>query len=229
MMNNERDKEAHTAPGNEDKELSALYQRTRQTAPPDELDEAVLAASRREVQASPSPGHWQVPVSIAAVLVITVILVPLMVSDPEVEQTAQEVTPRRMQLELMEEKAAPAGEPLEAPAPEMNSLPSGRPLRRDAGISAVADAPRKEKPSLEKRGRATSRVQSLSQTGTDALVEQQEPAPEPWLEHIRELVEDGEMMAAFQELDAFRQTWPEYPIDPKLEEQLRQPVRPDSP
>src|SRR5258705_13570687 len=67
-----------------DAKLTALYRETAQDMPPSALDAAILAAARREVGARPRPAGflftrtWRGPLSIAAVVVLSVSLVMLM-------------------------------------------------------------------------------------------------------------------------------------------------------
>lgn len=63
--------------------LERLYHEAARETPPAHLDAAILAAARREVHARPRSiapmlRHWHVPVSIAAVVVVSVTLVILM-------------------------------------------------------------------------------------------------------------------------------------------------------
>lgn len=66
-----------------DSTLTAIYRAAAQDAPPAALDAAILAAARREVGARPRPaglafGHsWRMPLSLAAVIVLSVSLVTL--------------------------------------------------------------------------------------------------------------------------------------------------------
>lgn len=67
-----------------DEQLSSLYKQARQDMPAAHLDEAILAAARRETASRPRPayapfsGSWRVPAALAAVLVLSVGLVNLM-------------------------------------------------------------------------------------------------------------------------------------------------------
>ncbi len=68
-----------------DDDISALYQRGSDELPPAHLDDAIRAAARREVSPTPkslSPfaGNWKVPLSLAALLVLSSSLVILMES-----------------------------------------------------------------------------------------------------------------------------------------------------
>ena len=76
-----------------DSRLTAIYRAAGEDAPPAALDAAILAAARREAGARPRPAgyafgpSWRVPVSIAAVLVLSVSLVTLMREEaPELTQ-----------------------------------------------------------------------------------------------------------------------------------------------
>lgn len=78
------DSETRGLPGNGERDpgLDRLYRAAEHEAPPASLDAAILAAARREVGARPhslSSGlrRWRVPVSIAAVLVLSFSLVTL--------------------------------------------------------------------------------------------------------------------------------------------------------
>ena len=63
-------------------EVSEHYRAGARDEPPARVDAALLAAARREVEQARQRRHWQMPVSIAAMLVIGVSLV-LMVRDDE--------------------------------------------------------------------------------------------------------------------------------------------------
>jgi len=69
-----------------DPRLERLYREAASEAPPAHLDAAILAAARRDVGARPRSlstalRRWQVPVSIAAVVVVGVSLVTLMMEE----------------------------------------------------------------------------------------------------------------------------------------------------
>ena len=83
-----------------DVKLTAIYRAAGQDAPPAELDDAIRAAARRAVGARPRPagfafGHsWRVPLSIAAVLVLSVSLVTLLQEEaPELAESPRAEPP----------------------------------------------------------------------------------------------------------------------------------------
>jgi resuscitation-promoting factor RpfA len=92
-----------------DASLTAIYRAAGQDVPPLALDSAILAAARREVGARPRPAgftfgrSWHVPVSIAAVVVLSVSLVMLMR-----EEAPELVAPPRADTTVAESAPAPA-------------------------------------------------------------------------------------------------------------------------
>ncbi|MDP1537540.1 MAG: hypothetical protein Q8L95_10195 [Burkholderiales bacterium] len=65
----------------QDPQLAAIYRAAADAAPPAHLDDAVRAAARREVAAAPRRHgfrRWSVPISLAAVIVLSVTVVTMM-------------------------------------------------------------------------------------------------------------------------------------------------------
>ena len=95
--------------GTRDAQLTAAYRAAAQDMPPPALDAAILAAARREVGARPRPAGfsfraWRGPLSVAAVVVLSVSLVMLMR-----EEAPELVAPPRADDPAAEAKlAAPA-------------------------------------------------------------------------------------------------------------------------
>ena len=99
----------------DDENISKIYQRGKQGKPPAHLDDSILNAARdavdvsggqignetqindavkiKNIAKSPFSGGWPATASIAAVLVITVILVPLINQESDVPSSAPVVTP----------------------------------------------------------------------------------------------------------------------------------------
>src|SRR5690349_19998968 len=80
----------------EDKDISQRYREVPREEPPRTLDEAILAASRRAIEARPAPlvapagrRRWYFPLAAAAIIVLPV-AVPLQV---ELEQSDTEGVP----------------------------------------------------------------------------------------------------------------------------------------
>ena len=94
---------------NDDENISKIYQRGKQGKPPAHLDDSILNAARdavdvsdgqagnvsqiKDTAKSPFSGGWPATASIAAVLIITVILVPLINQESDIPPSAPVVTP----------------------------------------------------------------------------------------------------------------------------------------
>ena len=100
-----------------DSTLTAIYRAAGEEAPPVALDDAIRAAARREVGARPRPagfafGHsWRVPLSIAAVLVLSVSLVTLLQ-----EEAPELAAPPRAEPPTIEVERKPAAGAESGPA-----------------------------------------------------------------------------------------------------------------
>jgi hypothetical protein len=95
-----------------DPRIERLYRDAAHEEPPARLDAAILAAARREVGAGPRSlasklRRWHVPISIAAVVVVSVSLVILM----------QEERGKREETAAVQAIPAPADQPAAPPAP----------------------------------------------------------------------------------------------------------------
>jgi hypothetical protein len=118
-------------PGNAERDarLDRLYRAGGREEPPARLDAAILAAARREVGARPRPLYsalrrWRVPVSIAAVVVLSVSLV-MLIKEEGGEALLQ--APRTV---------APSSPPIAQPAEPAAALPDSAPVRPQAGAPA---------------------------------------------------------------------------------------------
>jgi len=136
-----------------DPQLDRLYREAAREAPPAHLDAPILAAARRDAGARPRSltstlRRWHVPVSIAAVVIVSVSLV-ILVREEDGEQIVPAVAPPA------EQPAAPSAQPAladaarEATQPQPAApAPQRRDSREDAGAPAVlgklADSARPE-------------------------------------------------------------------------------------
>jgi hypothetical protein len=130
-----------------DPALDRLYRAGMREEPPAHLDAAILAAARREVSAGPRAlstrlRAWRVPVSIAALVVLSVSLVTL-VQEEGGEQLGQ---PSQHDLFALRNKSASAdrgASPPEAPAePEARKAPATERAPEPAKRSDVASSAR---------------------------------------------------------------------------------------
>jgi hypothetical protein len=139
-----------------DPTLSRFYRAAAQEKPPAHLDSAILAAARREVRARPRHitlaflSSWRLPLSLAAVIAVSVSLVTLMVEktgDPWFEgprNAAQDAqTPAAsVPAEVTEEK-----KPHPHPSPPIATPRSKNLLRGDPGEGEKATDPHPSSPS----------------------------------------------------------------------------------
>lgn len=162
----------NAAGGSEERDpgLARVYGAAPRDEPPAHLDAAILAAARREVGARPRPlaalRAWRVPLSLAAVVVLSVSLVTLMREEggDELYQSARPDIPRSAP------PAAPAPLPSEdAPKAVANGTPP-------AGQRAPrADAPANRPPETQDR----ARLEVLRRSQEMGSGEAPEPAPRP--------------------------------------------------
>lgn len=133
-------------------EVRARYRASALDEPPAALDSAIRAAARREVQArprlasSPFAGSWRVPLSIAAVVVVSVTVTLMVAEHTRYVPSAQEMTPiaasaPETSREQPEVVPAPPPEPAKKRADTVAAAPASpgatplgsRDQRRDAG------------------------------------------------------------------------------------------------
>lgn len=119
MAVNERHRGGGNGGAERDPGLDRLYREAAGEAPPAHLDAAILAAARREVGArpralAPALRRWYVPVSIAAVVVVSVSLVMLVREEGGVQMREAQVPEAAMR--RIEPAAAPPTQPTLAEA-----------------------------------------------------------------------------------------------------------------
>lgn len=154
----------------EDEQLSSLYKQAPQDVPPVHIDEAILAAARRETASRPHPAYspfsnnWRVPASLAAVLVLSVGLVNLMENEPllpdGIEPFAMEEA-EMPRMEMADSIAITEDEQSLARAPAKPAIQSlAQKEERDAGRLAlrepVAPLPTIKNPPVSTAADATS-------------------------------------------------------------------------
>jgi hypothetical protein len=198
--------------------LTDLYQQDKELEPRREIDAAILSAAQSAV-ASGTPGRtgrsWFVPVSVAAVLVLSVSVVMLMQSPPK-----QEIPPADRE----EQPRLAMAPPPESTLPESKTVAPKRELSTPDRKRDVAD---------EKRAQATLESDTLAQSPAEKASEfraepaetiredsvagmvamqkaKQTPEPDAWLKTIRTLAEQKQHDAARKELLRFRESYPEF-------------------
>lgn len=196
-----------------DPQLAALYRAGTNTQPPAHLDDAIRAAARREVAAGPRRSgsrRWAVPVSLAAVLVLSVSVVTMMreqgADRPEsMIQPPAQAPAVSMKNENVSEnvKKDIAGAPTAA-APEAMSKPrSATPVEAPAAPAVQAETPAamlSVRPAEAERSVTDSRAKAMaaeSNRAEDAAGARREyAAPQPMLRSAPGPVADAASGAA---------------------------------
>lgn len=223
-------------------ELEARYARLAPEEPPALLDQAVLNLARREAAA----GHgkrrtayrWIGALSTVSLLVLTLSLVTQQErgtppypgapsrDDPELERSTkseQQVAPAASPQLLDESSVSPAR--LESTRAAERSLdqaaPSLRQARPDPGIM------QKSAGAVTKAGGQASAlpaepdgVESESTDSDERKVNKEDLSadPEAWLQYILRLQQDGLDAEAADQLQSFREIYPDYPLPDLLQD-----------
>jgi hypothetical protein len=208
-----------------DSALSRIYRRDANEKPSAQLDETILAAARRNlartsrVAHSPFARHWVMPISLAAVLVLSVSVV-LLTPDP-VRQPGVEI-------DGVAETPAAAGDLADAPdePAEKSSEKRERKAARSKNIPSSEQQPRPG-PATGARVAEEAAAPSASRALAEPLAE---PPPEPhampadtvqadpaaWLRFIESLLKEQNPQAARSNLRAFRIRYPNFPLPAAL-------------
>lgn len=191
----------------EDK-IRELYRQSASEQPPAHVDEAILAASRKAVSAkAPSPllrsvapfsGRWQLPVSLAAVVMVAVLLVPLLQQE---SRDAEVPVPSAV---------APPDAAVSAPPALMRQIVA-EPKKHKARLEKDSVPAREE--SEKPEAVLAEDALSVGRARGAAVAE----APDQWLKRIVALIEKQDEQQAVAELREFVRQYPEYPLPPALQ------------
>jgi hypothetical protein len=230
----------------DDKKISSLYHEADKPAPSKRLDDAIMAASREAVDTpaatrGPFSASWPAAVSIAAVIVITIILVPVLQQQepqPALTQATSEtgrslIAPDETGLDAyrsVEVKKKPVDAPSPAGAPAMlpedsdfaesRAMPARSGASSSAATSPAVDAaspPAKEEMHVEPDSfdMERSRMQAADSAPFAILT------PEMWQVKISRLITEGKTDEARAEIEKLEKHYPEHIIDPNLLEKLQ--------
>lgn len=278
----------------DEEKISRLYKQDKGAGPSAHLDHIILSAARAAVEDDaaqdrqqankpetarsplvngPFSGGWRVSASIAAVLVITVILVPLLQQEeisPTVpgvadetpilikeqnlinvnasddrkngatkENTEVQKVKKRSKMAVLEQEQASQLHPVPG-ALNVNTFSSGSRFSAEEKIAPVRTAPEKSERLLSPAQIPKSASAPVGATVDDheqkasAEIKQQEMgmldadkkssvtmAAKPWLQKIRQLIAEGDLDLARQELDEFKLHYPDEDIDPLIVNRLK--------
>lgn len=179
-------------------DLPRIYRESSREEPSSEIDAAIVAAAHREVKAKPrrfALRSWGIPLSAAAVLLVSATLALLVLDDPE-----GPVAP------------PPASEDKALAKQERQSLERLGDLKKDA------TAPAEEGPQQESSSRFETRAKNApaaqappsAPMETDAIAGIEEDSPEKWLARIEKLREEGKIEDARKNLARFKKRYPDY-------------------
>ncbi|MBX3666371.1 MAG: hypothetical protein KF834_11855 [Burkholderiales bacterium] len=176
-----------------DPQLAAIYRAGAEAGPPAQLDDAIRAAARRAVKAGPRGGglrRWQLPLSLAAVLVLSVSVVTLMREQGADRPEAlllppAEVQPRAAEEPQAVEKSQADPAPPSAPEAEVRrrgldkSAPPGHPAApAEPPPAAVSGQKRAAPPAESRTGPAeTDAAPAFAEDAAGIRPERQVPRP----------------------------------------------------
>jgi len=201
---------------NGDDRLSKLYHDAGSEQPPTSIDDHIPAAARNATRTKPVPvtRNWMVPAALAAVLVLTVGLVTFTGRETSLYDEAARVSPATAPaVTPVEEKQETRAqqERLEfdrlkrAPAPA-----AAAPAKEQQGLDDIDRAePAAKKPEAAQDASAAGRAGQLRPVFVD---------PEQWLDHIRDLKQQGRLDEARRSLAEFRLRYPDTKLPPDLED-----------
>jgi hypothetical protein len=227
--------------------ISKRYRDLPREEPPRALDDAILAKSRRAVQARPAPlvvpsgrRRWYFPLAAAAIIVLAVAVtvhverqqpdaelaeapaaVPPSAQAPREERSPPAGVARKAQVAKREQYAADP-KPVPPPLADLQKAPSAPasspPLAREAE-SRQKDAT----DALASRRDEASQPQPQSApaaAGARARVQQSVTSPEQWLQGIADLRRQGRHEEADKALAEFRKRYPDYKISEAMLEKV---------
>ena len=228
----------------DDEKISSLYHDADTPAPSISLDEAILAASRDAVDRpmptrAPFSGSWPVVASIAAVVVITIILIPV-IKQQEPQQALTQTRGESRLLDASDETDLNAYRPTEAKKKSMDApSPASEPamLLEESDFSEYQAMPARSGVSSPDTSSAAGAASPLEKEelrvehDTSAIERSRMQAadsapfailtPEMWQVKISRLITEGKIDEAQAEIEKLEKHYPEYIIDPTLMEKLK--------
>ena len=241
-MSSEKNSTDIQSDAEKDPGLSRLYRESSREVTPEKLDEDIMQYARKNLRtrrpsASPFSSNWTIPVSLAAVLLISVALVPILRQELQSpRQTRKDelripvTRPATPEKKLSE--SAPAQEKLSVnrdraeTATETARAKSAMPMKRqitppapatlsapEATEQSLAATIRKEKQATS--GFADTTGTSLSSDASSgSTVSPFDPKdPLAWLKHIQQLLEENKTAEARTSYQAFVRQYPKYPAE----------------
>ena len=186
----------------------------KSSGPPELVDLAIRNMAERELVNKPwytLPGQWSsgklAVLTTAAVVVLTL---TVFIQQPQIGPTV--VQPESSKEADSTTDPDAVGRLRSTPQPAATE-PASSPFALEKKAQASEDQYR------ERRQIRQATPKELNETLLmEAIMDEEETIPDPasWLTNIQSLKEAGELEAYHQELEAFRQAWPDYPLPPDL-------------
>ena len=223
----------------DDDNITSLYHAADKPGPSDALDQAILKASRDAVEKpatakGPFSGGWPAAASIAAVIVITVILVPILTREQPQRTTtetdrlaepAEHVAPDAARSNAVRNTTADLPAPASLPAAPEDSLYSEE-QAMPAGVvgSGAAGRALLEVNSYSEQEERPARADTVDSKRSRMQAADSAPfaihTPEMWEVKISQLIEEGRLDQARTEADRLKHYYPDYSINPSILEKL---------
>lgn len=198
-----------------DKDLSERYRAGAREEPPEQIDAAILAAAKRAVASQPrlsgqprSLRRWYVPVSLAAVIMLSVV-VTLRIEREQPELALPDAAPVAREKE--QKPVQKASEPrAAAPAPQASAEAASGRIAENTADRSIASGARREARAMSAPAGAAPQV----------ALAKRELAPEEWLERIADLRTQGRDADADEQFAEFKRHYPEFKIPEPMMERI---------
>jgi hypothetical protein len=220
----------------DDPKISGRYRELPREEPSRAVDDAILAASRRAVQARPAPlvaptggRRWYFPVAAAAVIVLAVAVVAHVEReqpDAEILQPSMEVLKTPPPPPMKQDRTAEAPQPARKAAAPSGFASEPPPRADSAGVvsaPAAVPAPASPQPAAEAErndvgASAGARVarEERARAQTQMARASIEQSPEADLERIARLRAAGRHEEADKALAEFRKRYPDYRLTDEM-------------
>ncbi len=224
----------------DDEKISQRYRELGAEEPPRVLDEAILAAATRSARslhgsARPWSQRWVVPLSLAAVIVLSVtVTLRIQHERPGIEAPAppaKESVPASPAPQVKEPAPTAAAPVADAqPKPKVEgqlNAAAGAPARERPAKPASQDEPKPFAPPLRDQAPAASPAAAVApapaaavSSRAEAQVNLQAETPERELERIAELRRQGKHDEADKALADFRKRYPDFRIPEAMRERV---------
>ena len=191
----------------DERKISERYRELAREEPPRHLDDAILAASRRETRSRPAPlvvpsgrRRWYFPVAAAAIIVLAVAVTVHMERD-------------ETKFDVAEAPVAQAPAPQEAKREAFTPAPTAPPPPAQASENRARAKARADAEQAQAREEPSAAAAVAGRVAPDRLASAAAVAsPEQWLQGIADLRRQGRHEEADRQLAEFRKRYPDYRI-----------------